>query len=112
MENASTAGLLAPETYSLTLDQLALACSVQVEWLVARIDADLICTSPASVAAGRFDGADRVRVQRLVGMEHMFDATPEAAALMVDLIEEVESLRRQLRLAQVAGGKWSGPDPV
>jgi chaperone modulatory protein CbpM len=41
-----------------------------------------------------------IRARRLVNIERTFDANAEVSALVVDLLEEVSSLRNQLEAAK------------
>jgi len=44
----------------------------------------------------RFSGASLLRARRMRQLERDFDAVPELAALMADLLEEMDTLRAQL----------------
>ena len=84
---------------ALTLEELARACAVDPEWIVQRVEAGLITGTPQPVASCRFISATLVRTRRLISIERDFDANQELAALVVDLMEEVERLR-SVRLDQ------------
>ncbi|MES2300164.1 MAG: chaperone modulator CbpM [Pseudomonadota bacterium] len=96
------------EEQSLTLDELASACGMHAQWLAERIDAELIA-APRTMPA-RFGSADLIRARRLAQLEKTFDINADAAAFMVDLIEEVTLLRRRLEHAQ-AGAQVHAPAP-
>ena len=109
------------EDAALTADELAHACSVQTEWVIDRVQAGLLVgisvTSVSSVTSVttatppemRFSSPELVRARRLLALERNFDANPELAALAVDLIEEVEHLRRRLQAA--SRGRWPLQSP-
>lgn len=81
---------------TLDLHELASACAVQPTWVVERVEAGLL---ECSTFGGemRFASAHLVRARRMVTTERCFEAGQEVAALVADLIEEVEQLRRQLQ---------------
>jgi len=81
---------------AFTAEELARACGVAPDWVQARVEAGVLQVD-ASSGAWRFDCLTLVRARRLVHLETTFDADPQLAALTADLIEEVKSLRRQLR---------------
>lgn len=84
------------EEQALDIDELATACQVGPEWVVERVQAGLLsCSSPSGEM--RFASAQLVRARRMATTERSFDANRELAALVADLIEEVEQLRRRLR---------------
>lgn len=88
------------EEAALTLDELARACAVEPHWIIERIEAGFLRGAPTEpVACMRFTSVELVRAQRLAATERDFDANPELAALVVDLIEEVERLRARLKAA-------------
>ena len=85
---------------ALTLDELARACAVEPHWIVERIEAGFLGGAPAEQGGCmRFTSVELVRAKRLAATERDFDANPELAALVADLIEEVERLRGRLKAA-------------
>ena len=73
----------------LTLEELTVVCAVSAEWVRERVAEGLV---PA-----RFDALAVRRVRRMIALERDFDAAPELAALMADLLEELDALRARLR---------------
>lgn len=96
-EDILTGALL--EEACLTAEELASACSVTTEWIVRHIEEGALTSQGASAAEWRFTRRDVWRVQHIYRLERDFDAEPELAALMADLLEEIESLRARLRRA-------------
>lgn len=94
------AELLDDDSAALTLEALARACCMDADWVTARLEEGLLQPGAAgsgNPAAWRFSGATVVRARRIAHLEVTFDADPHLAALTADLIEEVTSLRQQLR---------------
>ncbi len=87
------------EDACLTLDQLASACGVPPDWVVSRVHEGLLPSLGVAPSEWRFSSRELRRVRAMRRIERDFDAVPELAALMVDLSEEVEQLRAQLRRA-------------
>lgn len=73
----------------ITLEELVVVCAVSREWVRERIDEGLL--------PERFDTLTVRRVRRMRALERDFDAAPELAALMADLLEELDALRARLR---------------
>lgn len=80
----------------LTLDQLAHSCKVDTVWLSHRIEEGLFPHAESVAGTWRFTHRCVVRAQRMYKLERDFDAVPELAALIADMHEEIENLRRQL----------------
>jgi len=97
--DTTVSGVLIDET-TLTIYELANACSVEHTWVVQHVeDGQLECVE--IIASGnkgdwRFASAALIRARRLASIERTFDANPEVTALVVDLLEEVAALRRRL----------------
>ena len=103
-------GVLIDET-TLTIVELANACSVEYTWVVQHVEDGLLertnsavstvsaATPRADAAEWRFASAALIRARRLANIERTFDANAEVAALVVDLLEEVAILKQQ-RFAQ------------
>jgi chaperone modulatory protein CbpM len=77
----------------LTLDEIASACAVSCEWVERHLHGGLLEVTSASAGTVRFTSVHLVRARRLAEIERTFEANDELAALVVDLIEEVERLR-------------------
>lgn len=88
----------------LTLEQLCSVCALERDWLVVRVreglipaigDADANSPNPA----WRFSTTTLSRVRRMREIEKSYDAVPELAALVADMLEEMDALRARLRRA-------------
>ena len=84
------------EEVSLTTEELAFTCAVDVEWIVERVEAGLLGSYPPTRERWRFASHEVIRARRMVALERDMDANPEVAALVVDLIEEVRRLRERV----------------
>lgn len=82
---------------ALTLEELARACSVESEWVVERVESGLLADGSRYVASWRFTSHDLTRARRMRQLECTFEAEPELAALVADLLEDVEYLKGRLR---------------
>lgn len=90
-------GLLIDEETTLTLDELARACSVRTEWVVTLVEEGVL--EPASVRAERweFRGPALARARTAVRLQRDLDLDTAGLALVLDLLEEIETLRARLR---------------
>lgn len=87
---------------TLTLEELAQACAVETDWVVARVRTGILLDdAPEATGGWRFSSADLVRARRLCQIERAFDANDDVAALVVDLSEEIRRLRGKLSAAGV-----------
>lgn len=84
----------------LTLDELCAACAVEPRWVIHHVEEGLLPLLSGPVDNWRFSSACLTRTRRMRALERDFDAVPELAALMADLLEEVETLRARLRRHQ------------
>lgn len=81
----------------LTLEQLCAACAVEPIWVIHHVEEGLLPPLSGPVDNWRFSSACLTRTRRMRALERDFDAVPELAALMVDLLEEIETLRARVR---------------
>lgn len=80
----------------LTLEEFARACAVERDWVETRVREGLLSVGGEAPQAWRFTSVHLRRARRLRWLERDFDAVPELAALVADLLEEVEALRGRL----------------
>ncbi|SFH43568.1 chaperone modulator CbpM [Modicisalibacter xianhensis] len=99
-ENNAVNGIVLDEA-SLTLEEFARACAVERQWVVERVESGMLGDGSHYVSQWRFTSRDLTRARRLRQMEYDFDAEPELAALVADLFEEVDHLRKRLRAAGI-----------
>lgn len=82
-----------------TLEQLCSVCALEREWLVVRVREGLVPASGETDRDWRFTAAALERVRRMREIERGYDAAPELAALVADLLERMDELRARLRRA-------------
>lgn len=80
----------------LTLEELCAVCSVEPVWVIRHVEEGLLNPVMGEQAGWRFSSASLARTRRLYALERDFDAVPELAALMADLLEELDTLRARM----------------
>ncbi len=85
----------------LTLEQLAAACAVEPAWLTHRIEEGFLPRVECVAGVWRFSSAAVQRARRMRQVEQDFEAGPELAALVADMLDEIDELRAQLRALQI-----------
>jgi len=90
---------MSEESDYLTLDQLCSVCALEREWLVVRVREGLIPAEGDSDTEWRFTTTTLSRVRRMREIERSYDAAPELAALVADMLEEMDALRARLKRA-------------
>jgi chaperone modulatory protein CbpM len=82
-----------------TLEELCAACALEQEWVMRRVEEGLFPVSGSAAAEWRFSRVALARARRMREFERDFDAVPELAALVADMLEEMDELRARLRRA-------------
>ena len=83
----------------LTLEQVAAACTVEPGWLLRHIEEGLFPHVDSFAGVWFFSSTSLLRARRMRQVERDFDAVPELAALMADLLEELDELRARVERA-------------
>lgn len=80
----------------LSAEDAARACRTSVDWVMIRVHEDIL---QATYRDGQcyLSSATVWRAQQIQQIERQFDADPQLAALVTDLLEEVKSLRDALK---------------
>lgn len=81
----------------LTLEQLCAAAALDRDWLIRHVEDGLIPASGPLVAEWRFSAVHVARARRMHEIERTYEAAPELAALVADLLEELDELRARIR---------------
>jgi chaperone modulatory protein CbpM len=89
------------EGQALHIEEMAKLCCVSTQWIHTRIEQDVI---DAVIKDGHYylTGSSVLRIEQLARIEQTYDADPQLAALVADLVEEVRDLRRQLNQASAS----------
>lgn len=81
------------EERCLTLEELARLAGVSAQWVAACIEEGFVEAGGATPGEWRFSSLTLRRVRRIRWLERDFDAAPELAALVADLLEELDRQR-------------------
>jgi chaperone modulatory protein CbpM len=84
---------LLDETVEFSLEDLCRICGVH-ERLVVEIVEEGVVEPRGAVGAWRFTGIAVTRVQRVLRLQDEFEVNLAGAALALELLEEIERLRR------------------
>lgn len=85
------------EEDSLTLEQLCNACDVQTDWVISLVEESIIEPQGDQIHVWRFSGASLVRVRSAQRLQRDLGLNLAGIALALDLMEELENLRTQLK---------------
>jgi len=80
-----------------TLEELCAACALEPDWLLRHIEEGLFPAPEGARSEWRFSAIGLARARRMHRFERDFEAVPELAALVADLLEEMDALRARLR---------------
>ena len=96
MTDAISAMLL-DDSFDFSLADLCTLCSVSEELVVEIVAEGIVEPIGGERAQWRFSGVALTRVQRVIRLQREFDVNLPGAALALELLEEVERLRRARR---------------
>ena len=94
MTRAEVCSGLLLEEHALSIEEFACACAVDADWVVQRAEAGLLGALARDPHGWRFASEHLVRARRMLQIERTFEADSELAALVADLLEELDRLRR------------------
>jgi chaperone modulatory protein CbpM len=89
--------LLLDDSVEFTLAELCSACSVSEDLVIEIVAEGIVEPSGADRTQWRFSGLALVRVQRVLRLQHDFDVNLPGAALALELLDELDRLRRAQR---------------
>ncbi len=94
-------GVCLTDEHALELEAFAAACDTEAGFVRQLVDEGLVAPL-VEQPAWRFGGEELARVRRIRRLQRDFEANLQSVAVMLDLIDEIERLRAQLRRAGIA----------
>ncbi|WP_262965279.1 chaperone modulator CbpM [Methylobacter psychrophilus] len=85
------------EEDSLTLAQLCRACDVHADWIISIVEESIIEPQGENSRLWRFSGASMRRARTALRLQRDLGINLAGIALALDLLEELESLRKQIK---------------
>lgn len=85
------------EEDSLTLGQLCRACDVHADWIINLVEEGIIEPQGKDMRLWRFSGASLVRARTALRIQRDLEVNLAGIALVLDLMEELESLRAHIK---------------
>ncbi len=85
------------EEDSLTLGQLCRACGVHADWIISMVEEGIIEPHGEDIRLWRFSGASLVRARIALRIQRDLGVNLAGIALVLDLMEELESLRAHMK---------------
>lgn len=94
---SATGGFLVDEQSTFTLDELAHACSVHVEWVVELVQEGVLEARGEHPERWEFPGPMLARARTALRLQRDLELNLAGVAVVLDLLEELEALRARLR---------------
>ena len=85
------------EEDSLTLGQLCHACGVHADWIIGLIEEGIIEPQGEDMRLWRFSGASLLRARTALRIQRDLEVNLAGIGLVLDLMEEIESLRAHIK---------------
>ncbi len=89
-------GVVLDENVQFTLVELCCLCESNAEYIIELVDEGLLEPEGSSTPDWRFDSKALKRLQKTIHLQRDLRVNLAGAALALDLLDEVEELRRKL----------------
>lgn len=83
----------------LTLGQLCRACGTHADWVISLVEEGIIEPDGRELRLWRFSGVNLVRVRSALRLQRDLGVNLAGIGLALDLMDELENLRTQLKIA-------------
>jgi chaperone modulatory protein CbpM len=90
-------GVLVDEITEMTIDEVARFCSVRREKIVELVSEGIVAAGGPTPEEWRFSGSALARAGKALRLEIDLEINLGAVALVLDLLDEIEELRRGRR---------------
>ncbi|HQY58486.1 MAG: chaperone modulator CbpM [Nitrospira sp.] len=94
----------------LSIEELARACGAESQWVIELVAIGVLEPEGPETSTWRFHATDLTCARRVARFQRDFDASLDAAAVMLDLLGQIERLRARLQqtgldMDEAFGGK-------
>ena len=90
-------GVLIEDDDELSLGELCRACAIHADWLIELVNEGILEPRGRDASHWRFSSLELVRVRRVMRLQQDLDVNLAGAALALQLLDEIDSLRARLR---------------
>ena len=97
MEQDILTGSVIGDEAVLSIEELARACGAEVQWVIELVTVGLLEPQGTETTRWRFRAADVSCARRVARLQRDFEASLDAAAVMLDLLDQIEQLRARLK---------------
>jgi len=97
MTSKTLTGVLLDENAELSLHDLCRACSTSTEWVVELVDEGVLEPIDHEQSHWQFTGPSLLRARTAMRMQQDLHINLAGVALALDLMEEIEAVRKRLR---------------
>jgi chaperone modulatory protein CbpM len=91
-------GMIVEEEVALTLEEISHACTVEHEFIIEMVEVGVLEPVGNEQAHWRFSGISLSRVRAALRLQRDLEINPAGLALVLDLLEEINSLRKRVGL--------------
>ena len=96
IKNGCLEAEIVDEHYIFNLAEFSQACGQSPEWVLQLLEYEIL-PARSEVRIHQFFGEELSRARRAYRLQRDFDASLSAVAMMMDLIDEVQHLRKQVK---------------
>jgi chaperone modulatory protein CbpM len=97
MNQKTLSGILLDEHLELSLNDLCRACSSSTEWVIELVEEGALEPIGQEQSGWRFTGTSLCRAQTAMRLQRDLGINLAGIALALDLLDEIETMRAQLR---------------
>ncbi len=103
-EISALSGVVMDETQAVSLAELCHCCSLSAEQIVSMIEQGIVepIESRVTISHWQFSGESVLRIQTAIRLKSDLGVNLAGAALALDLLDEVKSLRQQVTASRLS----------
>ena len=103
--NVTIRGVILDEQPEMTLEDLCRACRVEQQAIVELVEEGIVEPRARDKLPWRFSGTTLPRVARAFRLQRDLELNPAGVAFALDLLNEIEDLRKRLKIMDTNEGR-------